>query len=177
MVLFLKLFLAHIIGDFLLQPDGWIKSKEENKYKSPHLYLHIFIHILALAILLEFQTNYWIGFSIIISTHLLIDLFKILLQKNSNKRLFFFIDQVLHISILLLVAHAYTSFSVNIENILSPVNLLLLTAIILLTSVSAILIKVIISAWAPGTGDKADNSLNNAGNILVCSKDCLYLVL
>ena len=166
MLLFLKFFLSHIVGDFLLQPFRWIKDKEEKKHKSPYLYLHILIHALTLALLLQFDVFYWPGYTVIISTHFIIDLLKVLVQDEKNKRLLFFTDQALHIIILIIVASAYSPVSINPEKIFSADNLLLATALILLTSVSAILIKIIISAWAPGTGDKQNDSLQNAGKYI-----------
>jgi hypothetical protein len=32
-VLFLSLFLGHIVGDFFLQPDYWVKDKVDKKIK------------------------------------------------------------------------------------------------------------------------------------------------
>ena len=34
MILLTKLLLAHIIGDFLLQPSGWVKEKALKKHTS-----------------------------------------------------------------------------------------------------------------------------------------------
>ena len=44
MILFLQLFLAHILGDFILQSNAWVKSKQKKKIWSTHLYLHILLH-------------------------------------------------------------------------------------------------------------------------------------
>ncbi|MGB1309494.1 MAG: DUF3307 domain-containing protein, partial [Oceanihabitans sp.] len=41
MILLIKLLLAHIIGDFFLQPEKWVIDKEAKKLKSFKLYLHI----------------------------------------------------------------------------------------------------------------------------------------
>jgi predicted transcriptional regulator len=37
----LKLLLAHILGDFFLQPNSWVAEKEKKKLWSGKLYLHI----------------------------------------------------------------------------------------------------------------------------------------
>ena len=44
MILFLQLLLAHLAGDFFLQPTAWVKQKEEKNWTSPLLYYHIGIH-------------------------------------------------------------------------------------------------------------------------------------
>ena len=38
MILFTKLFLAHLIGDFILQPSKWVADKESHKIKAKYLY-------------------------------------------------------------------------------------------------------------------------------------------
>jgi hypothetical protein len=50
MFLFLKLLLAHILGDFIFQSEKWVKDKEEKKIKSLKLYFHIGIHAILLLI-------------------------------------------------------------------------------------------------------------------------------
>jgi hypothetical protein len=52
MIFLIKVFLAHLIGDFLLQPKSWVIQKEEKKALSPWLYLHILIHGLLVWVLL-----------------------------------------------------------------------------------------------------------------------------
>lgn len=58
MILLIKLLLAHIIGDFFLQPQKWVQEKEEKKLKSGKLYLHILIHIIITSLIL-WDSNFW----------------------------------------------------------------------------------------------------------------------
>ena len=97
MMILLKLFLAHIIGDFFLQPETWVKEKEKRKLKSPKLYIHIIIHVLLLFVLL-WDISFWPLIVTIGILHFLIDSIKLLFQKKKTKRLWFFIDQILHIA-------------------------------------------------------------------------------
>ena len=60
LILTLKFILAHLIGDFALQPASWIKNKHEKQHKSPYLYLHIVVHFILLLVLLQFNTKYLI---------------------------------------------------------------------------------------------------------------------
>ena len=39
MILFIKLLLAHLLGDFIWQPNSWVSHKEAKKHKSIYLYL------------------------------------------------------------------------------------------------------------------------------------------
>ncbi|MEP2025399.1 MAG: DUF3307 domain-containing protein [Reichenbachiella sp.] len=143
----LKLLLAHLIGDFLIQPDHWIKDKEEKKHKSKYMLAHLLIHALATLLLLQFNLSYWKGLLIIIVSHFIIDLIKINLQNPSNKRLLFFVDQLAHLLVIAWVVYLYEPYSLAATNVMS--NQVLLTVIALLTTtvVSSILMKVIITKW------------------------------
>ncbi len=118
MILFLKFLLAHILGDFVFQPEKWVKDKEEKKVKSVKLYVHIGVHTVLLLFLLQFNLPaYWLGFLLIVTSHYTIDLLKLYLQKKNTKRIWFFIDQILHVLILFLASALYVDFSLSLENI------------------------------------------------------------
>ncbi|MDO6490954.1 MULTISPECIES: DUF3307 domain-containing protein [unclassified Cellulophaga] len=161
LVFTLKLLLAHILGDFVLQPNSWIKDKQEKKQKSVYLYLHILVHLIALLVIFEFNLTYFLGIGTIIITHYLIDLAKLILQNDANARVLFFLDQALHLVILVLVATTYTDYSLDLTYLTTPNVILFLIAIFLLTNVSSILMKVIISKWK--LEDDTKKSLKNAG--------------
>ena len=57
MLLFTKLLLAHLIGDFILQPNKWVSDKEKKKEKSIYLYLHTALH-LALMLLFVAEADF-----------------------------------------------------------------------------------------------------------------------
>ncbi|MCL5244239.1 DUF3307 domain-containing protein [Cellulophaga sp. 20_2_10] len=161
LVLTLKLLLAHILGDFVLQPNSWIKDKQKKKQKSIYLYWHTLIHLVALVLILEFNATYFLGIGAIVTTHYIIDLAKLKLQNKKNARVLFFLDQALHLIVLLVVAYCYTDVTFNMSYLTAPGVILFLIAIFLLTNVSAILMKVIISRWKLENDTK--KSLKNAG--------------
>ena len=102
MTILLRLFLAHLIGDFLLQPTAWVKAKEEKKLAAWQLYVHSVLHGL-LVLLLLWNWQLWKYALLISIAHLIIDSLKLILQNNANRRLLFFIDQAVHfISIYLI---------------------------------------------------------------------------
>ena len=167
MILFLKFLLAHILGDFVFQPENWVKDKEEKKVKSIKLYFHIGIHALLLLLLLLFNLKeYWLGFLLIIISHYFIDVLKLYLQKKKTKRIWFFIDQILHVSILVLTTYLYTNIPFSIENIITEKSLLLLIFLLLVIFVSAIIIKIIITQWNPERKKYDDDSLAKAGRYI-----------
>ena len=154
MTLFFTLLLAHILGDFCFQPTSWVTDKKHYKHKSKRLYTHILIHAALLALFLGFNTAYWLGFTIIILSHYLIDLAKLHIERNNHILAYFLIDQGLHIAILAWVVHLYEPFRIAWENIISPEHLLFLTTLALLIFVPAVLIKIVIAQWRPETVEK-----------------------
>jgi hypothetical protein len=167
MLLFLKILLAHIIGDFIFQSQKWVKDKEEKKVKSIKLYFHIGVHIILLLCVFQFNLKkHWLGFLLIIISHYIIDVIKLYLQKKKTKRIWFFADQILHIIVLLIVSNLYVDFSFSMQNIITEKNLLLLIFILLIISVSSVIIKIIIIQWNPESKKEDDDSLEKAGRYI-----------
>src|SRR3970040_1535068 len=106
-MLFIKLLLAHFLGDFVLQSNKWIKHKEKDKFKSMHLYIHTLIHVVLLLGILGFEKQYYLPIAFIAFTHFVIDGVK-LLRPINNDRILFFLDQLAHIAILFWVANDWS---------------------------------------------------------------------
>lgn len=92
-----------------------------------------------------------------------IDLLKLTLQRERNRRQWFLFDQLLHLAVIGGIAMAYdrTGWDWRPDNAFW----VLLTGIVLLTQPASLLIKVIISAWTPEQKN-GDESLSNAGNYI-----------
>src|SRR5258708_34477136 len=103
MMLLTKLILAHLIGDFLLQPLSWVKAKEKSKLKASPLFLHALLHGI-LIMLLVWDWTFLPWAALLTFVHLAIDATKLLLQKKETETIYFFADQLLHfLSIYLIV--------------------------------------------------------------------------
>jgi hypothetical protein len=167
MILFVQLFLAHIIGDFFLQTDKWILDKERRKARSPFLYTHTLIHF-SLILLIVGSLQFLKSALFIAGTHFFIDLVKLLIQKEATKRIWFFIDQALHLIVLVCVWTYLYDIDLYIEMIRSPKALLLLTAILTLMFPSSIFIRTVVSRWRPdtGIGFQLNQSLPDAGQMI-----------
>lgn len=164
MILFVKLFLSHLLGDFLLQPTNWVKDKEQQKHRSLYLYLHTLLHgVLAWLIVGEMAFGKWA--LILALTHGLIDLMKLHFQKNKTKRLWFAIDQALHILILLGIAFFYYHQKIVLYDFDNRFWIIA-TGVLLLTKPTSIIIKNSISIWTPEEHNKKESSLENAGNYI-----------
>ncbi|MFT4575995.1 MAG: hypothetical protein ACI9SI_000911 [Polaribacter sp.] len=161
LTLAIKFILAHLAGDFLFQPDKWIKHKKKGKYKSKYLYWHILIHTVLLLVTLQFNFNYWKGIVLVITSYYIIDLLKLCLDKKVNSRILFFTDQILHFIVITSVVHYYNPFNVNLSLVYSIESLLLITFILITTYVSSVIIKILISKWKIN-----DESPNQAGKYI-----------
>ncbi|MFI0428036.1 DUF3307 domain-containing protein [Mariniflexile sp. HMF6888] len=165
MILLTKLLLAHIIGDFFLQPKKWVKEKEQKKLKSDKLYLHVLIHVILTSIFL-WDISLWPIVVTIGITHLIIDAAKLLIQKKKTKRLFFFIDQLLHIIVIFLCYYLYTESLFNQNDIVTENSLLLLVCLLFLTIPVSIIMKIIFAKWDIEKLTKDNQSLEDAGKYI-----------
>lgn len=161
----IKLLIAHLIGDFFLQPKSWVEEKETSKLKSPKLYIHVAVHI-ALMFLLLFDLSYWRLILMIGVLHFVIDAFKLTLQKKKTKRFYFFADQILH---LLTIFGSYYLFYPNNINLNFEVNeshLMFLLAVLVLSYPTSIIMKVIFSKWNLSKIVSEKESLEDAGTYI-----------
>ncbi len=94
--LLVRLLLAHILADFVLQTDAMVKNKA---WRSRHMLMHIF---------LVFSTTWvfsglWLVSLMIAILHWVIDSIKVILQKKypQKQTTFFITDQVLHFLVII----------------------------------------------------------------------------
>ncbi len=92
-----RLLAAHILGDFVLQPDRWVADRSARNFRSPYLYTHGVVHFI-LATGFSFLPNgWWIG-ALIGCGHIVLDGFKALLRRKDVVG--FIVDQALHLLII-----------------------------------------------------------------------------
>ena len=95
--------LAHLVSDFYLQTEKSCKNKADNAFKSRHLYIHALI-IFACAWLLSLNVGYWWAALLIAVLHLIIDGLKSVCK---NLKGAFFIDQLLHVAVIVVAVMLY----------------------------------------------------------------------
>lgn len=164
-MILIKLILAHLIGDFFLQPTSWIKDKEKKVLRSPKLYLHVIIHLVLLFVIL-WDVSKWPLILVIGISHLLIDALKLLYQNNKTKRALFFIDQFLHLLVILLVYWIFINKDVDFGHLLTNHTLLLLTCVLFLTLPVSIIMKTIFLKWNISKIVEGNESLKDAGKYI-----------
>ncbi|HKK38744.1 MAG TPA: DUF3307 domain-containing protein [Cryomorphaceae bacterium] len=163
--LLIQMLLAHVLGDFVFQPKGWVKDKLKRRHKSKYLYLHILIHLAALMVVFQFDFAYWMVFLVIPISHLAIDLVKINLNNRVNLRWLFALDQLAHLLVIAVLAFYYfPDFSLS-GKLFSEANLFLLLCILLLTAAGSVLIQILMSRWIVAE-DKENQSLPAAGKYI-----------
>jgi len=161
----IKIIIAHLIGDFFLQPTSWVKDKERKKLKSGKLYLHVLIHVvLIFVVFMSFEV--WKTALSIGMFHLIIDALKSMFQTKKNARILFFVDQVLHFSSIVLVWHVSYKGYLDISFINETKSWILISGILFLTMPTSIIMKVIIAKWLPESDDESPKSLQNAGKYI-----------
>jgi len=166
-MIFTQLILAHLFGDFIFQPNSWVAAKEQKKTKSKYLYFHVLIHF-ALTLLFLWNIGYWWMAAIIAVSHFFIDTAKIEFQKPDTKRLWFFIDQLLHIIVIITLSIIATPHF-DIQKFLTPEILKFFAGLVFVTIPASVIIKILISGWVPETPEKTSlqtESLQNAGKYI-----------
>ncbi len=145
-MVFIQLILAHLFGDFILQPNSWVAENESKKLKSRYLYLHVLIHTI-LSFIFLWNTQLWwvavlVGFS-----HFIIDAAKLSFQTAKSKKIWFFIDQALHIAVIAGVSFYFNEF--NFDFLKNQEILKIIMAALFLTTPASIFIKILLSSWTP----------------------------
>ncbi|MBT2619584.1 DUF3307 domain-containing protein [Chryseobacterium sp. ISL-6] len=165
-MIFTKLILAHLLGDFLLQPNSWVADKENHKLKSKYLYSHILIHTVLTFIFLWDLQLWWVAILVGVS-HFIIDVCKLSFQNVKTKKRWFFIDQFLHVLVIVGVSFYFKEFDLKIlEN---QDFLKVLMAVLFLTTPSSIIIKILLSSWTPvaeAQNNIQTESLTSAGKYI-----------
>ncbi len=164
MMLLIKLVLAHLLGDFILQPRRWVAAKEKRKLMAPQLYLHVFLHGL-LIFLLVFELSFWRWALFLMLSHGVVDAVKLYWQNEQTKRFWFFVDQFIHVVIILLTVGYLKNENLRNWQPWSEKEWLILTLLVFLTLPASVFIKTIISKWTP-LPDQGSDSLDQAGKYI-----------
>ncbi|WP_419870883.1 DUF3307 domain-containing protein [Chryseobacterium sp. CT-SW4] len=165
-MIFVRLILAHLLGDFILQPDSWVADKEKRHLKSKYLYIHVLLHILLAFVFLWDLQLWWIAVLVGV-THFLIDAAKLIFQNSKTKKRWFFIDQLLHVLVIAGISFYYKEFDFDFlhdQNILK-----IIMAAVFLTVPTSIIIKILLSSWTPVSKEFNNiqtDSLTSAGKYI-----------
>ena len=151
-----NLLFAHIIADFYCQSDVSCDEKRESGFKGWHLYWHSFL-VLILSVAVCWNIKMIIPAVIIGISHLLLDGAKSMIERkivqNGKKKtyglLIFIIDQLLHISIILLCTFYFGKDWIQFPFLtdLRPRFLLALLALLFLAKPVNILVDILFTEY------------------------------
>ncbi|MCQ9633346.1 DUF3307 domain-containing protein [Chryseobacterium sp. WG14] len=145
-MIFIKLILAHLLGDFVLQPDSWVADKENYKLKSKFLYFHVLIHTVISFVFLWDLQLWWVAL-LIGGSHFVIDAAKLSFQTIKTKKTWFFIDQLLHMIVIAGASFYFREFDFSFLG--NHEFLKIIMAALFLTTPASIFIKILLSSWTP----------------------------
>lgn len=102
----LYFFLAHFLADYPLQSTRLVQFKTQHFLG---VFIHGLIHLLVMLILLYpilYEPKVWVAIGVVYVTHNMIDQMKVRVDKKEpeHHRFFYFLDQYLHWSVLILAA-------------------------------------------------------------------------
>ncbi len=171
-MIFIPLILAHLLGDFFLQPDHWVRDKERKGARGKYLYLHVLLHMALAAVFLWnaelWNVGLWWVVLIIGISHGIIDWLKITFQKPKTKRRWFFLDQLAHLLVIAGISLGIIGWT-KIKFFVTPEIITVVTGALFLLLPSSIMIKTAISGWTPTAlppEQLETDSLANAGKYI-----------
>jgi len=94
--LLIRLIIAHLLADFVLQSDSWVKQRFNNGWSSKYLYLHGLMAGLLTYLFSGLWFFIWIPAAVAV-THILIDGIKVKSKDNVRS---FLIDQAGHFLVI-----------------------------------------------------------------------------
>ncbi len=173
---------AHLLSDFILQPQNLSDKKGVKIFSRYHLY-HVII-VGALSYLCSFDVGFWKAALVIALLHLLTDTLKSWLSIKYRGKNFFFIDQFLHIAALITVTIFYSKYSgVHFVIPIETQIVAIVTGFLLCAKPANIIIKNAFDVFSiqipKENGDEPaeDDSLPNAGKLIGITERFLGLAL
>lgn len=161
--------IAHFISDFTFQPERLANDKNNLGFKSKLLKWHILITFIT-AWLFSFQLNFVFGAFAIAILHWGQDgIKKYIMVNNTTGRYSFFIDQIIHLTIIISIVLLYNNyFQLNpIFNVpLSVKSLLIIGCYIFSTKPSNVIIKETFNAFNIQASSTGNDDLPNAGKLI-----------
>lgn len=175
-LLLISLLLAHVLGDFMLQPKAWIRDKQLHKFRSLSLYKHISVHAALLVLAFRFDPTYLFSAILILLSHALIDIGKSYFEGKASPLFLFLFDQTAHVLAILLALSIHFPLSEWAFPPMEPGRVVgFLLALLIVSQVSAVLMSKVMNSWQLEEDDKRD-SLDRAGWYIGILERCFVFV-
>ncbi len=177
----LQLLLAHILTDFVFQPDSWVEKKNSLGLRSSYYWYHVVIAGLTTYVLLH-QWQNLLPPAMIMVSHAFIDQWKIIQVRKRGKeqlRSLFFWDQLLHLTVIVFIWLYLTGEFEMVLPFLSEVLgnstvMAVITASVFITQPAGVIIGKITEPLRNELS--ADDSLKRAGQYIGITERILVFI-
>lgn len=170
--------IAHLFLDYFFQTKNLAEKKNAKGFKNGFLYWHALICFI-LSWMLSFQLDFVLGALVIATSHLLIDGFKKTLSRNKFiARYIFFIDQALHMVVIITVVFLFNKWvgiSPSWDMTFNRTFLLVLTAYLICLKPANVFIREVFRVTEIQVS--SDNEMPNAGKVIGVLERILTLTL
>jgi hypothetical protein len=176
---------AHLFADFILQSQRWSDFKSEKVWSGYH-FRHILV-VFTCSWLFSLDPGFWKAALLLTVLHLVVDMLKSYASKKlanyALQKYLFFIDQSIHLLILVLICIAYSNwYEINFLAHFSIRHLAIFTGLVLCAKPSNIIIKNILIVYSIAIPVEAytggsDKSIPNAGKLIGIVERFLAFVL
>jgi hypothetical protein len=166
---------AHLLADFILQPQRWCNLKEKKGISKIHFYHAGIVFICSW--ILSFSFSFWWAALLIALSHFIIDQMKsCLFQRKFWKNKLFFIDQAFHLAVIIGIVYLYlTNQQADFHPLFSIKIIFIAFALIACTKPANIFIRKFMEANS--IIPMNENTLLNAGRIIGSLERVISFVL
>jgi hypothetical protein len=173
--------IAHLLADFILQPQSWCDKKEKKVFTNILLYHILVVFVTSYA--LSFDFGFWQATIAILLAHFFIDTLKSWIFLKKKIKYLFFIDQLMHLISIVGIVWIYGyRHGINFLFQMDTRILTIIAAFILCAKPANIIIKFLLEAFSIETPvddphKENEKSLPNAGKLIGISERFLALAL
>jgi hypothetical protein len=161
LILFTKLFIAHLFGDFVLFRRNRLKEKGKKLWRSKWLVLHSTVHFIAASIAL-WDIRY-LPYALVIGlSHYIGDL-ACGTMSHRHPQLWFAADQAFHVVVLSVIAALVTDSQLTDFVLSFDVSWIAVAGFVAVTFPAAKLISVFLSQWPPARASEKLKGMASAG--------------
>lgn len=176
--LILLLFIAHLLSDFIFQSQSMSDKKSEKALTWHHIYHVLIVGILSYIISLDY--NFWKAAIILMFLHLLTDMGKSALQLKFPAKNFFFIDQGIHLILIIGIVFLYECWgNINFVVDIKLKTIAVIAGFVFVTKPTNIIIGNLLKVFQIQISDSSNDeeSLPNAGKLIGIVERFLVLAL
>lgn len=162
----LQLVLAHLLGDFVLQPTRWVELRRKKRRGLKYQLYHVLVHMALIAVLTGSQKEtLWI-IPVVGVSHFVIDFFKDRFYSKKRAITLFLLDQLAHFCVIAAVVYGkgldFAWKEISWESVYA-----LAIGVLLATYVSSVFIRLILNTVMNELTDSSmDESMRKAGMII-----------